>query len=146
MDNGFLLAWIEDAFGAGKDGKADSAESTAEKGLRVASPRRSGSDDWCPAAHPRGERLCRDFCHARLRSEDLPRVLTTAQGESLTLGAFELTPGSPAGPLKTIAVLTGPVTQDVSPVFSSGGAGSLFFADDAVGGSGRVRWMQIGWP
>jgi hypothetical protein len=73
-------------------------------------------------------------------------VLTTAQGESLTLGAFELTPGSPAGPLKTIAVLTGPVTQDVSPVFSSGAAGSLFFADDAVGGSGRVRWMQLAWP
>ena len=73
-------------------------------------------------------------------------VLTTAQGESLTLGAFELTPGAAAGPLKTIAVLTGPVTQDVSPVFSGVSASSLFFADDAVGGSGRVRWMQLGWP
>ena len=36
MGSGFLLAWIEDAFGSVKDGKADSAESTAEKGLRIA--------------------------------------------------------------------------------------------------------------
>ncbi len=146
MDNGFLLAWIEDAFGAGKDGKADSAESTAEKGLRVARLDAQGAMIGVPqlirgengyavtsATLGCGAKICRG-------------VLTTAQGESLTLGAFELTPGSPAGPLKTIAVLTGPVTQDVSPVFSSGGAGSLFFADDAVGGSGRVRWMQLGWP
>ena len=146
MGSGFLLAWIEDAFGAGKDGKADSAESTAEKGLRIARLDGQGAMIGVPqlvrgengyavtsATLGCGPKICRG-------------VLTTAQGESLTLGAFDLTPGSNAGPLKTIAVLTGPVTQDVSPVFSSVGASSLFFADDAVGGSGRVRWMQLGWP
>jgi hypothetical protein len=146
MGSGFLLGWIEDAFGAGKDGKADSAESTAEKGLRIAKLDDQGAMIGVPqlirgengyavtsATLGCGPKICRG-------------VLTTAQGESLTLGAFDLTPGAPAGPLKTIAVLTGPVTQDVSPVFSGVGASSLFFADDAVGGSGRVRWMQIGWP
>ena len=146
MGSGFLLAWIEDAFGGVKDGKADSAESTAEKGLRIARLDSQGAMIGVPqlirgenghavtsATLGCGPKLCRG-------------VLTTAQGESLTLGAFELTPGAASGPLKTIAVLTGPVTQDVSPVFSSASAGSLFFADDAVGGSGRVRWMQLGWP
>jgi len=146
MGSGFLLSWIEDAFGAGKDGKADSAESTAEKGLRVARLDSQGAMIGIPqlirgengyavtsATLGCGPKACRG-------------VLTTAQGEALTLDAFELTPGSPAGPLKQIALLTGPVTQDVSPVFSSSGAASLFFADDAVGGSGRVRWMQLGWP
>ena len=73
-------------------------------------------------------------------------VLTTALNEALLLGAFEVAPGAAAGPVKTIAALTGSVTQDVSPAFSSGAATSLFFADDAVGGSGRVRWMKIAWP
>jgi len=30
-------------------------------------------------------------------------------------------------------------------VFASASADSLFYADDAVGGSGRVRWMTIDW-
>jgi hypothetical protein len=73
-------------------------------------------------------------------------VLTSAIGETLVLGAFSLNPGSAPGPLRTIAALTGPTTQDVSPVFTNGSATSLFFADDSVGGSGRVRWMKIAWP
>lgn len=72
-------------------------------------------------------------------------VLTAAVGETLTLGAFELSAGAPAGPVKTIAALTG-ATQDASPVFSGPGATSLFFADNAVGGTGRVRRMVIAWP
>jgi hypothetical protein len=146
LGSGFLLSWIEDAFGAGRDGKADSAASTAEKGLRVARLDAQGAMIGIP-------QLLRGENGAAVTSASLgcgPKgcrgVLTTAQGEALTLDAFELTPGAPAGPLKQIALLTGPVTQDVSPVFSSPGAASLFFADDAVGGSGRVRWMQIGWP
>jgi hypothetical protein len=73
-------------------------------------------------------------------------VLTSAVGETLVLGAFSFTPGAAPGALKTLAALTGSTTQDVSPVFPNGNATSLFFADDAVGGSGRVRWMQIAWP
>jgi hypothetical protein len=48
--------------------------------------------------------------------------------------------------VKTISALTGGANQDVSPVFSGPAATSLFFADDAVSGSGRVRWMKIAWP
>ncbi len=146
MGSGFLLAWIEDAFGGAKDGKADSAESTAEKGLRVARLDSQGAMIGVPQLI-RGENGYAVTSATLGCSPKICRgVLTTAQGESLTMGAFELTPGAAAGPLKTIAVLTGPVTQDVSPVFSNVNAGSLFFADDAVGGSGRVRWMQLGWP
>jgi hypothetical protein len=71
-------------------------------------------------------------------------ILTAAIGQALTLNAFELAPGASPGPVKTIAALTG-ATQDASPVFSGPTASSLFFADDAVGGTGRVRWMQIAW-
>jgi hypothetical protein len=72
-------------------------------------------------------------------------VLTASIGEAMTLGAFEIAPGAPPSAVKTIAALTG-ATQDASPVFSGPGGTSLFFADDAVGGTGRVRWMQIAWP
>ena len=146
MDGGFLLAWIEDAFGAAKDSKSDSAESTAEKGLRVARLDAQGAMIGVPQLIRGENSYAVTSATLGCSAKTCRGVLTTAQGESLTMGAFELTPGSPAGPLKTIAVLTGPVTQDVSPVFSSGAAGSLFFADDAVGGSGRVRWMQLAWP
>ena len=82
-----------------------------------------------------------DLGRDRLRRQGAAAACSPRRvGEALTLGAFELSPGAPAGPVKTIAALTG-ATQDASPVFSGPGATSLFFADDAVGGTGRVRWM-----
>jgi hypothetical protein len=73
-------------------------------------------------------------------------VLASAVGEAQVLGAFEVSPGAPAGPLKTLAALGGGTTQDVSPVLSGPQGTSLFFADNAVNGSGRVRWMTLAWP
>ena len=71
-----------------------------------------------------------------------PMTPRTSFGKKLT---FELAPGSLATPVKPIAALTGG-TQDASPMFAGPSARSLFFADDAVGGTGRVRWMQLAWP
>jgi hypothetical protein len=73
-------------------------------------------------------------------------VLASTVGETQLLSAFELSPGAPPGALKTLAALGGGTTQDVSPSFSSAQGTSLFFADNAVDGTGRVRWMTIAWP
>jgi hypothetical protein len=136
---GFLVSWIEE--GAEGKGAGDPGANAGlyvalldDKGALVGAPERVRGEGGAvtSAALACGAKLCRG-------------VLTSASGEVLTLGAFDLVPGSPAGSVKTIAALTG-AGQDASPVFSGPGAGSLFFADDAVSGTGRVRWMQIAWP
>jgi len=140
--SGFLVSWIEDAFGE----KADSNVAAAERGLRVAQLDARGTMIGVPAL-VRGEKQSSVTSSAiACRARGCRGVLTSAVGESLIMGAFELVPGASAGPLKTIAALTGPVTEDVSPSFTGANGVSLFFADNAVGGSGRVRWMQIAWP
>ncbi|MDI3283266.1 hypothetical protein [Polyangium sp. 15x6] len=73
-------------------------------------------------------------------------VLTSALRDSMNLDAFELSPGAPPGPLKALATLTGGANADVSPSFAGREGTSLFFGDDAIGGTGRVRFMTIGWP
>ncbi|WP_437326383.1 hypothetical protein [Sorangium sp. So ce381] len=74
-------------------------------------------------------------------------VLASAPGDSVELNAFTLAPGDVSAPsLKPLAWLTGGASQDVSPAFAGRSGASLFFADDAVSGSGRVRWMTIAWP
>ncbi|MGK3998282.1 hypothetical protein [Sorangium sp. So ce1024] len=74
-------------------------------------------------------------------------VLASAPGDSMALNAFTLAPGEAAAPaMKPLAWLTGSASQDVSPAFAGRSGASLIFADDAVSGSGRVRWMTIAWP
>jgi hypothetical protein len=152
--SGLAVWWIEDAFGAGKG----DATAATERGLRIAQLDAKGAPIGAPQiVHGDGQAQvtsaaigCLDAKgSAELRSATAGScrgVLTSAVGETLVLGAFSLKPGSAPGPLRTIAALTGATTQDVSPVFTNGSATSLLFADDAVGGSGRVRWMQIAWP
>jgi hypothetical protein len=142
--SGFLVSWIEDAFGAAKG----DAPATAERGLRVAQLDAKGSMIGVPQLiRGEGQAPVTSAAIGCPAAKGVCRgVLTSAVGEALVLGAFSLNPGTPPGALKTIAALTGTTTQDVSPVFANGSAASLFFADDAVGGSGRVRWMQIAWP
>jgi hypothetical protein len=141
VGKGFMVSWIEE--GADPRGRSDQGSEAGlriawldERGLLVGAPQLVRGVDTqaavTSAALGCGAKSCRG-------------ILTTANGDALTLGAFELAPGSLAGPVKTIAALTGG-TQDASPIFSSASATSLFFADDAVGGTGRVRWMQIAWP
>lgn len=136
---GFLVAWIEEGEGGkGKDeGAGVRIVELDEKGMPIGAPQlvraSDGQGTVTSTALGCGPKLCRG-------------VLTSAIGEALVLGAFEVKPGETAGPVKTIAALTGGANQDVSPVFAGPSASSLFFADDAVGGTGRVRWMQIAWP
>jgi hypothetical protein len=137
---GFLVSWIEEgAEGKGQGGDADAGLRVAildEKGAVIGSPdlvRAGAGQAVTSATLGCGPKACRG-------------VLTAASGDALVLDAFELTPGSPVGPLKGIAALTGGSGQDASPAFAGPSATSLFFADDAVGGTGRVRWMQIAWP
>ncbi|MFT3766562.1 MAG: hypothetical protein QM820_13765 [Minicystis sp.] len=136
---GFVVAWIEEGEGGkrGDEGAGVRLAELDEKGMPIGAPQlvrpADGQGSVTSAALGCTAKACRG-------------VITTAVGEALILGAFELTPGSPAGPVKTIAALTGGANQDVSPSFAGPTATSLFFADDAVSGSGRVRWMKIAWP
>jgi hypothetical protein len=141
LGKGFLVSWIEEGEGArgGGPGGAEAGLRVAqldEKGVIIGAPQlvRGDGGTVTSATLGCGPKSCRG-------------VLTSAIGEALVLGAFELgADGALAGPVKTIAALTGGATQDVSPAFSGPTATSLIFADDAVGGSGRVRWMSIAWP
>lgn len=139
---GFLVSWIEE----GADPKAGGGPG-AEAGLRIAQLDEKGMMIGAPQL-VRGADGRAAVTSAALGCgpKECRGVLTSDSGEALVLGAFELNPGAPAGAVKTIAALTGGGTQDVSPAFAGPSATSLFFADDAVAGSGRVRWMQIAWP
>jgi hypothetical protein len=151
LGKGFLVSWIEE--GADPKGGAGGGSEAGlrlgvldEQGVMVGAPQlvrgAEGQSAVTSAAIGCSGKACRG-------------VLIAALDETLTLGAFELSAGGQvggdsqaprlAGPVKTIAALNGG-TQDASPAFSGPGATSLFFADDAVGGTGRVRWMAIAWP
>jgi hypothetical protein len=65
--------------------------------------------------------------------------------ETMHIDAFELNPGAPPGPRKTLVSLSGGANADVSPSFAGPSASALFFGDDSVGGNGRVRFMSIRW-
>jgi hypothetical protein len=133
-----LLTWIEEA-------PEDKTIRAPETGLRIAQLDVRGALVGTPAL-VRSEQGALTTS-AALSCGKLPcrGVLTSAVGEALVLSAFELNPGAGPRVLKNIGSLTGSITQDVSPVFT-GEADSLFFADDALGGQGRVRWMHIAWP
>jgi hypothetical protein len=138
---GFFVTWIED--GADPRGAGDQG---TEAGLRIALIDERGVLVGAPQLVRGAEKQAAVTSAALGCAAKMCRgVLTATTGDAMTLGAFEIAPGQLAGPVKTIAALTG-ATQDASPVFSSPAASSLFFADDAVGGTGRVRWMQLAWP
>jgi len=140
---GLLVAWIEEAVGPDKQG-------AGEGGVRIAALDEKGQVRGAPVL-VRGEEGAAVSsvalsCGAGAARGLCRGVLASAVGETQVLGAFEVSPGAPAGPLKTLAALGGGTTQDVSPSLSGPGASSLFFADNAVNGSGRVRWMTLAWP
>lgn len=155
---GLLVAWIEEAQAAGGpptrgnappgggrqgSGGGDAADEVGvriaeldAKGMVMGAPVHLRGADGAPVSSVSlgcGAKICRG-------------VLASTVGETQLLSAFELSPGAPPGALKTLAALGGGTTQDVSPSFSSAQGTSLFFADNAVDGTGRVRWMTIAWP
>jgi hypothetical protein len=145
----FVVSWIEDEAapkgpgGAPPEGRP---APSADAGLRIALLDERGAVVGAPQL-VRGADGQSAVTAAALActASGCRGVLTSAVEESLSLGAFELVPGSPAGKVKPIGALTG-AGQDASPVFSGPSATSLFFADDATAGTGRVRWMRIAWP
>ncbi len=145
---GFMVSWVEeggDPKGNGTNG-GNGGDAGTDAGLRVALLDEHGVVVGAPQlVRPAEGQSAVTSAALACAPSGCRGVLTSAIGEATTLGAFELSPGSPAGPVKTIAALTG-ATQDASPVFAGLKGTSLFFADDAVGGTGRVRWMQIAWP
>ncbi len=134
-----VVAWIEEA---AHDAKSDASEAGVriavldERGGLVGGPRLLRGEEQSAVtsvAITCGPSKCRG-------------VLTSALRESMLLDAFELAPGAPPGPLKALVTLTGGANADVSPSFAGREGASLFFGDDAIGGTGRVRFMTIGWP
>ncbi len=133
---GFLVSWIED-YGDGSN--------AAESGLRIAELDDQGGVIGAP-------QLVRPDSRSDVKSSALtcgPKlcraIVASGIQETMVLSAFELVPGANAGPVKSLATLTG-APQDISPSFSGPTGGSLFFSHDATGGAGRVRWMQLVWP
>ena len=136
-DKGLLVAWIEEGESGRDQGAGLRIAELDDKGALIGAPRLMRAGDGQGSVTSATLGCTRKHCRG---------VLTSAQGQALVLGAFEMRPGADPGPLKTIAALTGNVDQDASPAFAGPSATSLLFADDAVGGSGRVRWMEIAWP
>ena len=136
---GFLVTWIEEPVDsrAGIDSEAGLRIAEVDaNGLLLSPPRRvHGADD-------RGTVTASAVVCS---PEDCHGVLTSELEGVLTLGAFETSVDGVPGPVRAIATLTGPGSEDASPALVGAGGTSLFFADDSVGGSGRVRWMRLQW-
>ncbi|WP_437733894.1 hypothetical protein [Sorangium sp. So ce1335] len=142
-EGGVLVGWVDEvaaegaaAGGGGAAGgharflRLDNGGAAQGPALAVAAP------DGAPVASV--ALACDKVCRG---------VLASAPGDSVVLSAFTLPPGEAAAPaMKPLVWLTGSASHDVSPAFAGRSGASLFFADDAVSGSGRVRWMTIAWP
>ena len=134
--SGVAVAWIEEPAGE-SNGTAGTGRLARvdEKGMLLGSP------TLIPGPAGSAASSVAIACDKSCRG-----VLTSSSGDTLSLGAFELTPAGAVSAVKPLGALTGSSAQDVSPALAGPSAGSLFFADDAIGGSGRVRWMTIAWP
>ncbi|WP_437983180.1 hypothetical protein [Sorangium sp. So ce117] len=140
LEGGLFVGWIdepadESGGGAGAGGRARLVRVDGNGAVQGPPVVVSGPDG---AAVSSLALACDKICRG---------VLASAPGDSVELNAFTLAPGDVSAPsLKPLAWLTGGASQDVSPAFAGRSGASLFFADDAVSGSGRVRWMTIAWP
>lgn len=72
-------------------------------------------------------------------------ALSYALGDGLVLGGFAWAPGQPPGPVVPLTGLSGGPAQDVSPSFLSAQGSTLYLADDASSGEGRIRALTIDW-
>ncbi|XXT19355.1 hypothetical protein WME94_54940 [Sorangium sp. So ce429] len=142
LEGGFVVGWVDEPAGESAPGGGAPAGGNA----RFVRLDNSGAAQGAPVAvaGPDGAAVssvalaCDKVCRG---------VLASAPGDSVVLNALTLSPGDAAAPsLKPLAWLTGSASQDVSPAFAGRSGASLFFADDSVSGSGRVRWMTIAWP
>lgn len=133
---GMVVAWIEEPAGeAGGTAGTVRLARVDEKGLLLGAPA------LLPAPGGAAASSAAIACDKACRG-----VITSASNDALSLGAFEFTPGGAVSAVKPLGTLTGSSAQDVSPTLAGASATTLFFADDAISGSGRVRWMTIAWP
>ncbi len=131
-----IVAWIEDA--ASETANADAGVRIATldgRGALVGAPILVHGDDTSTISS-----VAMTCAAARCRG-----VTAAAIRESMQIDAFDLNPGAPPGPRKTVVTLSGGANADVSPTFAGPSANNLFFGDDSVGGSGRVRHLSIAW-
>ncbi|WP_438017113.1 hypothetical protein WMF18_41065 [Sorangium sp. So ce315] len=142
-EGGAVVAWVDEAAAGGAAASGGGAAGGLARFVRLdgggavqGPPLAVAAPDGAPASSV--ALACDKVCRG---------VLASAPGDSVALNAFTLAPGEAAAPaMKLLAWLTGSASQDVSPAFAGRSGASLFFADDAVGGAGRVRWMTIAWP
>lgn len=133
-----VVGWIEEP---NPDAKGDETDA----GVRIAVLDERGQLAGSPRLVHGQDRSAVTSIALACTSSRCRGVLTSAVRETMMLDAFELAPGAPPGPLKPLVALTGGVSADVSPSFSSSAATSLFFGDDAQSGTGRVRYMTLAW-
>ena len=134
-----VVAWIEEA-------APDVKPEESEAGVRIVILDERGGLAGSPRLLRGEEQSAVTSVAITCNASKCRGVLTSALRESMLLDAFEFAPGAPPGPLKALAALTGGANADVSPSFAGRDGTSLFFGDDAIGGTGRVRFMTIGWP
>lgn len=131
---GAVVAWIEEADGDDASGA----------GVRVVVLDDKGGVTSVPVlVRPAGGAAVTSVtlaCEATCRG-----ALTYAIGDTLVLGGFAWTPGQAPGPVVALTGLTGGPGQDVSPTFVTADGKTLFCADDAASGEGRVRAVSLGW-
>jgi hypothetical protein len=135
---GLSVAWIEEATGDGKQPGEPGVRFARidEKGTVIGAPILARGEDGAAVtsnALSCGPASCRG-------------VLTSAVGETLLLGSYSLSQAGALTPMKTLASLSGGAAADVSLSFAGASGSPLFFADNAIGGTGRVRMMTIDWP
>ena len=131
-----VVAWIEDA---STDG------SNADAGVRFATIDSRGALAGATTL-VRGEEGSTISSVALTCAATRCRAVTAAGiRESMQIDAFEVNPGAPPGPRKTLIALAGGANADVSPSFAGSSGNALFFGDDSSSGSGRVRFISIGW-
>jgi hypothetical protein len=131
---GMVAAWIEEPSGEAAGGGSVRVARLDERGMLQGAPAAVQVEG---ASSSSVALACDKVCRA---------VLTVTEGDLLSLRGVEIAPGGSVGPVRMLGTLTGNSAQDVSPAFGGPPATSLFFADDAVSGAGRVRWMTLAWP
>jgi hypothetical protein len=142
--SGLGVAWLEESSGGTSNRSGEASAADAEAGVRIAWLDAEGRLLGAPfrvRPEPSGAvtsvaMTCDKVCRG---------VFTAAHGPGLSMSAFEVKPGAEVVTQRAIATLTGGLAEDVSPAFPTRQAETLFFADDALGGTSRVRWMTIGW-
>jgi len=130
-----VVAWIEDATDA----------ANTDGGVRIAAIDKRGALVGAPIFVRAEERGTISSVALTCAGSRCRGAMASATGDVMQIDGFEISPGATPGPRKTLVTLSGGANADVSPAFASSSASTLLFGDESVGGSGRLRFMSIGW-